>query len=171
MPSLQGSAQREAGLGMSKGALQCSSKRPELGWHLSLSLQRAFGQEGAWDTAGRGQASLVPGPALTPGLHLELCSVINLLCQIPCTPCQPDYCGDCHGPGNRTQCAQEGGKPGQGMQLISPTGGQPLWLWAWPKSRKPGPANPKKQCFLAGSVLSNPLTKSDPGTRHFSSSG
>lgn len=81
-----------------QGEAECCSRRPARGQPPWLCLQHGWerarlAQGEHVTTAGRGQPSPVPGPALTPGLHLELCDVVNFLCQILCPACQTDYCG------------------------------------------------------------------------------
>lgn len=82
--------------------------------------------------AGRGQPSPVPGPALPPGLHVELGDVVNLLRQTLRTPCRLDYHGGQNqkgGPGSRAHCAREEGKQGRGCSLSLPhTGAAPVAL-------------------------------------------
>lgn len=122
-----------------------------LSWRRWLSLQQSWeraqsGPRGHVTTAGRGQPSPVPGPALTPGLHLELRDVVNFLCQSLYAACQPDYCGDRNqrgGARSKACCAREGGRTG--MRLVSaPDRVRPPQLRARPKSHRPGPNNLQK---------------------------
>ena len=149
-----GAGQRRGpGLGMSEGELQYCCERPGLGWLPWLFLQQGWGesslaQQGHMTAAGGGQSSPVPGPAFTPGPPSELRDIVNLLCQILCTACQPDYHGGRNQQGgqrSRTRCAQEGGRTEQGMQLaFAPHGSWAPWLQVWPKSHEPGLANLQK---------------------------
>lgn len=98
-PSPPGVGQRR-GLGpsMSKGKLSAApgvlrGARLHGSAYSTAGRGHRLAQGGHVTTAGRGQPSPVPGPAWTPGLHLELCDVVNFLCQILCPACQTDYCG------------------------------------------------------------------------------